>query len=63
VRDAHGDRGRTPGDPAALCRDWDLGPCGRLAKAAASVVGTALGSDAGIQSYEQTLDVMLRGRR
>ena len=47
---------------AALCRNWDLETCGRFATAAASLVATGLGSDAGIKSFEQTLDVMQRGR-
>lgn len=47
---------------AALNQDWDLETCGRFATAAASLVATGLGSDAGIQSFEHTLEVMERGR-
>jgi sugar/nucleoside kinase (ribokinase family) len=46
----------------ALNQDWDLETCGRFATAAASLVATGLGSDAGIESFEQTLEVMRRGR-
>lgn len=39
---------------AALAQDWDLERCGYFATAAASLVSTGLGSDAGIESFEQT---------
>ena len=47
---------------AALNQDWDLETCGRFATAAASLVATGLGSDAGIESFQQTEEVMRRGR-
>ena len=41
-----------------LLRGWDLVRCGRLGTAAAALVATGLGSDAGIIDLEQTLAFM-----
>ncbi len=46
----------------ALNQASDLETCGRFATAAASLVATGLGSDAGIESFEQTLEAMRRGQ-
>lgn len=41
-----------------LCAGWDLERCGRLGSAAAALVITGLGSDAGIVDLDQTIELM-----
>jgi len=43
---------------AGLNQDWDMETCARFAQAAAGLVATGLGSDAGIVSFEDTLEKM-----
>jgi sugar/nucleoside kinase (ribokinase family) len=45
---------------AARARDWDLEAAARFATAAAALVATGLGSDAGIESFEHTEQAMRR---
>lgn len=45
---------------AARARDWDLETSVRFATAAAALVATGLGSDAGIESFERTEEAMRR---
>ncbi|MCB1491550.1 MAG: sugar kinase [Rhodobiaceae bacterium] len=47
---------------AGLSLDYDLEECGHLGAAAASLVASGLGSDAGIVSLSQTLDAMRQWR-
>ncbi|MCA9877532.1 MAG: sugar kinase [Thermomicrobiales bacterium] len=46
---------------AGLLRGWELGDCARLGTAAAGLVITGLGSDAGIVDFEQTVAFMNSG--
>jgi sugar/nucleoside kinase (ribokinase family) len=43
---------------AGLNADWDLEKAARLANAAAGLVATGLGSEAGIVDLEQTIEMM-----
>jgi sugar/nucleoside kinase (ribokinase family) len=46
-----------------LSKGWDLEKCGLLGTAAAGLVITGLGSDAGIVNLEQTIDFMNKAER
>lgn len=50
----------TAGFIAGLKLDWDLERSARLATAASALVATGLGSDAGIESLERTIEFMER---
>ena len=47
---------------AGLAKGFDLEECGHLAAASASLVASGLGSDAGIVSFEETMEAMRRWR-
>jgi sugar/nucleoside kinase (ribokinase family) len=46
----------TAGFIKGLSLDWDLEECGRLASACGGLVIQGLGSDAGIEDFEQVME-------